>query len=254
MNTAQRLSDILHGLLSKGVENGVSAAVMWCRALGIDESTPGKDDEVVLAVQAYRAELDSVEAVLASMGFGPHLYKKQFDRIRSAASPYSLGSDWRGMVGNVNPTDVRFALLWAAAVMPDHEDELEAAELTALAGEFDQLSEAIGAANLPPAMQAYASKQIKSLRAALRMYKVRGIAAIQESVEQSFGAAQKAQRAMAVEAASVPEARTFVQRVNGGIARAMTMCDSAEKMHKGGSALLTMAEGLQNLLALAKVS
>lgn len=254
MNTAKRLSDILHHLLAKSVKGGVSAAVMWCRALDIDETAPGKDDEVVLAVQAYRAELDSVEIVLASLGFGPHLYKQQFDRIRDAASPYLLANEWRSMVGNVLPTDVRLALSWAAAVLPDDEDELAAAELTALSDEFDQLSEAISTANLPPAMQAYAAKQIKSLRAALRMYKVRGIAAIQESVEQSYGAAQKAQRTMAAEAATVPEACTFVQRVNGGIARAMKMCDSAEKIHKGGSALLTMAEGLQNLLTLAKAS
>lgn len=251
MNTAKRLSVILDALLSFNPSPSMSAASAWRKAFDIDEASPTKDDEVVTAVQALKGELTSIEAVLESLGFESHLYRRQFDCIRTAAAPYSLGGTWSQMVSGVVTADVRLALSWAGAVLPDNEDELSADDLQELAKEFDQLSAAIKAANLPPAMQAYAAGQIKTLRAALKLYKVRGIAAIQESVERAFGAAQKAQRSMAAEAAASPEGRTFVERVNGGIARAMAMCDSVEKMHKGGSALLSMAEGLQKLLTIA---
>lgn len=201
-----------------------------------------------MALQSYRAELDAVEALLAAKGFGPELYSNQFSHIRNAASPYTLGSEWRGMVGNVASADVQLALSWAAAVLPQTEDELAADELRALAVELEQLSSTIASAPLPPAMQAYASKQVKTLQAALRMYKVRGIAAIHDGVEQAFGAGQKAREALAAEAATAPEAASLVQKVNGVIERTMVACDGADRINKGSTALLSMAKGVRHLL------
>ena len=69
-----------------------------------------------------------------------------------------------------------------------------------------------------------------------------------EALEQAYGAARKAQAELVAECAAEPEAKTILDRINGGIARVMRVCDNLDKGRKGGSALLDMATGLQSLL------
>jgi len=249
MNTAERLLGILDAVTGTGTEPSAQAARAWGRAMGLmRDDGQFNDDEVVLALQAFRAELESVEALLAARGTPENLYRSQFLRIRNAASPTTMHQEWRGMVGNINPPDVRLPLGWAAYTLPSNESELAANDLHDLAAAFDELAATVEGASLPPVMKAYAAKQLRTLRSALRMYNVRGITVVHEALEQAFGAARKAQAELVVECAAQPAAKTVVDRLNAGIARAMRVCDDVDKARKGGSALLDMASGLQNLL------
>lgn len=252
MNIAKRLLGIFDALLGQGAAAGPSSAY-WAQALGIgNRSDLASEDELILALQAFRAEVETVVALLTAKGFSADLFASQFARLRHAASPTSINAEWRSMVGNISPSDVRLALAWAAASLPDDQPELLAADLQALTAEFDQLGAAIEGADLPPAMKAYAIKQLRTLRAALRMYNVRGITAVQEALEQAYGAASKAQPELAAEAGANPTAWGFVDKINGLITRTMGVCESVETMHKGGAAVLSMAKGFQGLLDLVK--
>ena len=84
-------------------------------------------------MQAFRAELESVSALLAARGMPESLYQGQFTRVRNAASPTLMHGEWRGLVGNIDPPDVRLALGWAAHTLPSDESELAANELHDLA-------------------------------------------------------------------------------------------------------------------------
>lgn len=249
MNTAERLLGILDAVTAGGLEPSTQTAKAWALAMGMTRGDGSfNDDEMVLALQAFRAELESVAALLAARGVPENLYQSQFTRIRNATSPAIMHSQWNGILGNLNTPDVRIALGWAAHDLPGDESELAASDLHDLAAAFDELAATVESASLPPAIKAYAAKQLRTLRAALRMYNVRGIAVVHEALEQAYGAARKAQAELVVECAAAPEAKTILDRVNGGIARVMRVCDDLDKGRKGGSALLDMASGLQSLL------
>ena len=253
MNTGSRLLVTLDALLSYDTRNGGRACDAWAAALGL--GPPGEqdlDDEVALALQAVRSEIALLKARLESEGIPQELFHGQLERLRTIAAPTAMHGQWHGMVGNINPPDVRLAVGWAAVHLPDDEAELGSEALQGLIDEFDRLATDMVAADLPPAMRAYVAKQLRTLRSAFRMYRVRGIAVVHEALEQAYGAARKAQPAMAAESAAAPQARGFVAKVNGAISRALTVCDSVDKMRKGGSALLNMAEGLQKLLEVGK--
>jgi hypothetical protein len=120
MNTAKRLLGILDRLLGIKARQGVRARDAWAEALGLSDGWASQlgvpegqadiDDEVMLALQALRAEVGSVMSLLKSAGVAERLYEGQLERIRAAAAPTSMLNEWQGMVGNVNPPDVRLAL------------------------------------------------------------------------------------------------------------------------------------------------
>jgi hypothetical protein len=98
-------------------------------------------------------------------------------------------------------------------------------------------------------MRAFAEKQLGILRVALRMYHVRGITVVEEALEQTIGAAQKAKKAMAAEAdGASPKAQGFMQRANEHINKVIHVLDSTNKAHKGGASMLDMADGLNKAL------
>jgi hypothetical protein len=253
MNRAKRLLAVLDGLIERVVSDKLNhAGYVWSIAFGLnDQPNEQSGDETVLAMQAFRAELDLLTSQLAGSGLDAVLYHTQFARLKNAASPAQVQNGWQGIVGNIITPDVRLALAWAAAVLPDDEAELSRSERDALAAEFDELIESVANAELPPTMSAFATKQLRSLRNALRMYPVRGISAVHEGLEQTFGAAQRVHASVRTEAAAKPEVRSLFSRINAGIARAMVVCGEVEKAHKGGSALLEMAKGVETLLETA---
>lgn len=250
MNRAKRLLAVLDVLLSMGDGQGRTCGQVWSIALGVGEIAKDAEmDTAVLAMQAFRAEVELAAVQLKGLDFDAALYKGQFKRLRNAALPAHSNAEWRGMIGNINQPDTRLALAWAAAVLPDDEAELPQAELDSLSAEFDSLAAALEDADLPPAMRDYATKQLRSLRSALQMYKVRGVAAVNESLEQAFGAAHRAAPAMKAEAASAPlKAKSYIERVNGFVSRSMTVLGEVERAHKGGSSMLSMAENLGKLI------
>jgi hypothetical protein len=84
------------------------------------------------------------------------------------------------------------------------------------------------------------------------MYRVRGAAAVKEGVEKAFGAALTAEPAVVEGEAATSAGRRFVNSVNAAIVRGLAMCESTDKIHKGGSAAFKLAQGVQKLLEWGK--
>lgn len=247
MNSAQRLLQILDHLCQHQGKSTGTVGDVWAKTLRLKVAGAAElEDAVTLAIQAVRAEVDRVAADLAARGVSEGLYVSQLKRLKDVASPVRLRTEWRGVVGNINPPDVRLALGWAAAYLPDDEETVPAAEATAWAAEFEELEAMAKAKDLPPAVSDYVMKQLRVLRAALGMYDVRGVAALHDGLEQAAGAALKARASIPAEVIdAAPASRTVLQRMNAAVMRMAKTCDLADKLHKGGTAAVELAKAAQ---------
>jgi hypothetical protein len=243
MNTAKRILQIVDLLCNEQLRDGVKMSAVWTRVLGVDSETGSENDELFVGLQALRAEVDAAAAQLAVRGLPSELYVPLFSRIKDTASPASVRHDWKGMAPNVMAPEVRLAVAWAAAVLPDDEADLGIEQVGELSRELDDLLGRVESAELSPYVLAYVTKQLRLLQTALRWYKVRGVKGVHEGLEQVAGAAIKARADLAKEGASAtPAARGFVSRANEVVKKVIETCDAAEKLRKGGAALMDMAE------------
>jgi len=87
MNTAKRLLGILDVALKQPAEPNIRSATVWARAFGLDTRD---DDEVTLAMQAFRSEVGLLVQMLTAAGIPSELYLSQLDRIRNAAAPAQM--------------------------------------------------------------------------------------------------------------------------------------------------------------------
>lgn len=247
MNRAKRILDIYDTLIAQGAPQGMAAADCWAKALGIEVAKGAdRDDSLVISMRAFQDELDVLGVQLATAGFQNGLYAAQLKRLRIAAAASTMNGTWNGMVGSVSSPEVRLALQWSEAVLPDDEGVIPTDQLEALAATLDQLQGELAGACLPPVMGAYASKQLHNLRDALRMYRVRGAEPLSEAVQTAYGATAFMKDKMAAEMSTAePVARSYMQRVGGALTRAVMVCKDIDALHKGGGAMVSMAEKLQ---------
>jgi hypothetical protein len=250
MNSPARLLAILTKMLSSPVDQNVSAHQTWARIFEIDETDEyTRHDLLVATLQGVRAELDLGTAALESKGISPALYVDQFNRFRVVISPAHYNTIWAGLVGNINPPDTRLAFAWAAEVVPDDEAELPSEDRSALLSEIETLLAELNDAQLPSAMRAFISKQLQTIKAALRMYDVQGPKPISDAISNAMGAAVLARTSLKEEVASAtPAARGFMERANAVITKTVNALDLAEKMKKGSTAFLEMAEGVRGII------
>lgn len=241
---------IYDAMLGQGAAQNIAAASYWAKGLEIEAANDtDRDDALVLVLRALQDEIDTLKVQLVARGLPEDLYAGQLARLRNAAAPAAIHSHWAGMVGNINTSDVRLVLQWAASVLPDDEAEAEAEQLDLLAADIDRLQAEIANAELPPAIYAFAVKQLRSLREALRLYRVRGVEPIRTAVEQALGAAAMAGEAMRAEAATAsPKARTAMQCVNDALGRAVRVCDDIVKVQGGASLMFDAARLIASAL------
>jgi hypothetical protein len=248
MNAPSRIRAVLQRARNGAFEANTGAVVVWAKALPLLE-VPESDleDSAAFALQALRGEVDLTIAGLEAFGLDPDLYSGKLGALRGAMAPRLLGSNWTAVAGPITDPETHTILGWAAHFMPK-EAEVPAETVAELQEAFQRLREGIDAAALPPAMRAYAERQLRALRVALSMHGIRGIAAVTEALETAYGVASRAAPEMAAEAAAAPEAAGFVNRVNAALARALEVCGSVDKVYKGGSAMISMAETVQKMI------
>lgn len=234
MNAPTRLAAILTKLTRIPVDDTKTLHV-WAHALALDYDPEGIDEtETMLAVCAVRSEVDSALAALRAGKLPSDLYEAPFMALRGATNVGTLGSPWKDFAGNVNTPHVAQGIGWAGHFLPA-EEEVEAEALNELAGEFDKLSEALKTVELPPALRDFAEQQIRRLRAALRMYRVRGAAVVLEAYEATAGAFIVTTKARAAEEATPnEEGRLFMHRFGVALGK---VADIAEKANKGTGAV-----------------
>ena len=218
----------------------------WAKAFGIEGPKGERDGPLARAMLAFQDEIEALESQLSAAGIPGECYASQLERLRITAAPGTMRSGWEGMLGNVNPPDVRLALLWARSTPIPGEGDIPEEQLASLLELLEQLDQGFAAAGLPPAMAEYAATQLRNVREALQIYRVKGAAPMRVALQQAFGATVEMGEAMAEEAAAAsPEARSYMERVGAMLTRAVVVCKDVDSMYKGGSAMMTMAEKLR---------
>ncbi len=157
---------------------------------------------------------------------------------------------WDGIVGSIQSPDVTLALGWASFVLPNNDTEVPEPERQALAALLDELAKELEGASLPQATREYLRRQVQAMQTALRLYAVQGFAAMRDASGQCVAAAYSAMPAIKAEIETQPPARTIVDKCNGIITRVMEACAGAEKLHRGGSAMIDMADAIRKVTGL----
>lgn len=249
MNPASRILVLYDKALNFQPGTGAPFLRLWGSALGISENADHThEDEVAAGLTALRAEIELLRARLLDRGCPPQLFDSQTNRIKAIASTTLLGQDCKG-VRTEHKNEVRLVLEWAAWTLPDDEDEMPSEEMSSLLAELDGIAVSLDQAGLPPRTRDFIARQIDLIRAALRLYGIRGIAPVKEALERSLGAVAVAGAGVAKEQGAIsPEGRTLLQKFAGVIDKVAKVADNADKIRKGAEVAGSLGAAVHSAL------
>lgn len=188
MNSVERIRKI-HSVLLKGRADSIAMNEVWAEIFEIPKGVPYREDWIIEAVVAFRAELEQAGKQLASLNVPADLTSAVFTRLRDAANPAAFKQNWQNFRGNVSAPECALALSWSAWVLQRFgEDEIEQEQFTAIVAHLAELEELLQATEMPPALHAFVQRQVDDIRAALRMYPIQGIKALKKAVDTATGA------------------------------------------------------------------
>ena len=249
MNPAKRF---LHTVdrLPGSTPPGLTMKRVWAEALGLNDANVYEDEDAMsMVMSGLRSELTLIEALLKAQRIPSELYAGQLSRYRGVSSTVMLNHQWNQLVGNIAPPDTRLALAWAAAILPNDEPDVPEGNLYEMEEAIRTLeTELAKAGDLHAAVRAYVQRQVDIIRLALRMYRVRGVQAVREGLENALGVAHASLHAAKSEAQSSPEAEGFVNRVNGVLNHIVSAFDSTDKIAKGGRVMIEAAKAISDLI------
>lgn len=191
MNPAQRLLGLLDRLVAlPDPHPGEPIGHAWARVLEIETTDEGeREDQVVTCLQALRAEIAATSKALVAMGCTSEMLHPSFGRLSDVASPSRINTEWRGYRGNLLSPEVRLPLLWAAWAMPKEEGDIDQSSRDALLADIAALERSAVVAGVSPFIAELARRQSVALRAALRLYGIRGVAAMDDAIQSVAGMA-----------------------------------------------------------------
>lgn len=235
MNPARRLLNIYDLVMRQGVHPGLSASQMWAGVFDLPtDRSREHDDLVVECLQAYRGELAATRAALVAQGCTDQMLEPAFARLAEVSSPAVMHSEWRGMRSPITAAEVRITLAWAAWAMPDQESQLEVQALKALSDDIDELEASAKADGVSPFMRALALRNVALMRSALRVYGIRGVAAVNDALQTAAGAAVAQRPIIEAEVANgTPQTKTVASRLRSVMDVAVKAAEGVDKFNKG---------------------
>lgn len=234
MNPASRVLAAYDKAMHFNPRNGSRFLQMWGEVLGIAEKADHTNEDAITAgLMALRDEANLAMARLAEAGCPPQLYERYFNRVKEIASSTQLHQDWSKYKPGLS-SDVRLALEWATWTLPDEEDEMPSDEMTTLADELDGIAASLVQAGIPPRTREFIERQIDLIRAALRLYGIKGIAPVKDALVNTLGSVAIAGAGMAQEQQAIsPEGKSLIKRFVGVFDKVVKVAESADKLHKG---------------------
>lgn len=235
MNPARRLLAIYDSVMRQGADPGMSASQMWAGVFGLPTTRSHENDDLVVeCLQALRGEIAATLAELRSRGCTDEMLQPAFARLAEVASPVGMHSEWRGMRSPITAAEVRITLAWAAWALPDQEAELEVQALKALSEDIDELERSANAEGVSQFMRALALRNVALMRSALRVYSIRGVAAVNDALQTAAGTAVIQRPIIEAEVANgSPQTKTVASRLRSVMNGAVKAAEGIDKLHKG---------------------
>lgn len=250
MNTAGRLLSIYTRLTATGRPNDVAMSKVWAEVFELSPESPHLEDEVVTCLQSMRSEMDLLRLKLQAIGAPEDLMRPGLDRLRDVCSTAYINQGWHGLRDQASKPENLLPFAWANwALRDDTEDEMPAEELAALIGEINSLEASLQETDMTPYLRGFIQRQIDAIRAALRVYRVRGVKQIEEALHQVAGAYTIEKSRFTAEHAKASEpAKSLFARAGAVIKKTAEIADSLDKIRKAGEGAYTIAASVSPLL------
>ncbi|MCK0510927.1 hypothetical protein [Aromatoleum buckelii] len=253
MNTAGRLLSIYTRLIGTARANDLPMIKVWAEVFELPTDSPSLDDEVVTCLQAMRAEMELLQTSLLAMGAPEELFEVAMRRFRNTASPVYLNQSWGGLKDEVSRSENALTFNWANwALRDEDENDLAADELAALRSELDSLEKSLQETEMAPYLRAFVQRQVDAIRAALRVYRVRGVKPIEQALRTVAGAYGLERSRLEAELARAAEpARTLLDRTTALVKNVAEAADAIDKIRNGGETVYALATNVAPFLLTA---
>lgn len=250
MNSAGRILAIYDRLVRCDRGTGTPMHKVWADVFGLQLDGPHLEDEVVTCLQALRSEIDLLRSRLAENDIPEDLMHPGVTRLRNITSTTYINNEWRGLADEVSRPENRLSIAWAKwALRDEDEDDMPAEEMAALLSELDSLESSLKQAEMTQYLRAFIQRQLESIRAALRIYRVQGVKPIEEALHQVAGACMLQKSRIESEYAAADEpTRSVIKRTGEVIEKTAKVADNLDKIRKFGEGAWSLASNVGPLL------
>lgn len=248
MNAGARLHRIYDRLAAQVTDQAMVQT--WAEVFDLDKSVPHLEDEVTNLVMALRAEIKFARERLDAYGVPANLTSPAFERLTHVASPGQLHSGWNGHRGNIQPPECRKVFEWIEwALRDESEADMSSEEMQQLRTELDALESSLSETDMAPYLRDFITRQVDTIRSALRMYGVQGVKPVQDALQKVAGAYKTQERplAQAYDAAD-PPAKNLFERTSGVIDRVAKVSDNLCKIKKAGEEAIAFGSAVSALV------
>ncbi|TXD94234.1 hypothetical protein FUT87_07435 [Mitsuaria sp. TWR114] len=233
MNVGDRLLHIYDSLMRQSDDQQMLHA--WAAVFEVETDTPHLEEEMSFLVLGLRREIALARERLDLLGVPADLTQPACGRLHDVASPTQFLTPWRSHRGNLTPPECRKIFSWVTwALREEAEADMEAEAMSALVDELKDLENALADASVPGHLRAFIDRQIKTIRSALRMYRVRGVAPIQEALATVAGEFMVKDQVLKqnLESGTTP-AKSAISRIATTVDKLAKLADNLSKVKKG---------------------
>lgn len=245
MNSAGRLLEIYTRLLNINIVGGNNIVMvkLWATVFELPADGPTVEDDVVICLQAMRAELEVLKTKLQAGGISEDLLQPGFTRFRNVSSTAILNSGWNGNREEAARPENRIPFMWANWVLQDeNEEDMPADELVSLRSELDALEKSLGETDITPYLRGFIQRQVDAIRSALKVYRVQGVKPIETALHQVAGAYTVERAQVEAEHAKASEsAKGILARAGSVIEETAKVADNLDKIRKAAVGTYTLA-------------
>lgn len=239
MNSAQRLENIFTQLRSVQPPNSVpnnppTGLDAWSSIFGRHgEGGQDLDDIGSECARAVGQELIHLSELLREHSVPEAIYADHFASLRSIAGTRYLHGNWQSIASLVKE-EYLTSLKWSGYVLgPDPSADAET-QIDELASQIDQLINEVTDSAMPPSLQRFVLRNLRSIHDALWRYKVAGAGPLREAMQGINGIPPSELNAVHSAAQDLPAAEAgILKRVGAMINTVANVCDVAGKLNGG---------------------
>lgn len=196
MNPASRLLAIVQHTPPQHQQQAMSGS--WWSYLNLEPN--GSNEVPSIAAMAAVSEVRSMEFRLRHLGVPEPLYYDCVSVLREWLSPANLNQHWSSYREQVRSKSVEIVLKWAAwSLTQFDEPDVDPDVMSRLQADVEAQEQRLADTALPYALREMLERQVADLKAALLLYRVKGMQPIVEAVNKSVGEVRNASEELVAE-------------------------------------------------------